>query len=114
MVAPQRLICEGSALEDGGRGIRFEVKRGEGSEPAFAIRARGKVYAYLNRCAHVPVQLDWDEGEFFDFSKLYLICATHGATYEPHSGACIAGPCKGQRLVPVKVEEIDGKVYLID
>jgi nitrite reductase/ring-hydroxylating ferredoxin subunit len=52
------------------------------------------------------------EGEFFESSGLYLICTTHGATYEPDTGHCIAGPCKGQRLKALEVVETDGNVYL--
>ena len=72
------------------------------------------MYAYLNSCAHIPVELDWMEGEFFDKAGLYLICATHGATYEPDTGHCIMGPCKGQHLVALQVEERDGNVYLLE
>ena len=53
------------------------------------------------------------EGEFFDLSGLYLICSTHGATYLPESGRCVAGPCSGRGLVRLRVEETDGHVYLI-
>jgi nitrite reductase/ring-hydroxylating ferredoxin subunit len=112
MACRERLICASAELADRGRGMRFEVLRHGETEPAFAVRFEGQVHAYLNRCAHVPVQLDWAEGEFFDFSGLYLICATHGATYLPESGRCVAGPCKGARLVPVAVVERNGGVYL--
>jgi len=115
MVAASRLICDAREIEEGGRGVRFVVERnGNPSQPAFAVRFEGVVYAYLNRCAHIPVELDWAPGEFFDVSKLYLICSTHGAMYLPDTGRCVAGPCKGCNLVRVPVQEVDGKVYLID
>lgn len=109
MAANARLICTTGALVDGGRGVRFEV--GEG--PAFAIRHQGRVRAYLNRCAHIPAELDWNEGEFFDRAGLYLICATHGALYDPATGNCLDGRCDGQGLVALAVEERDGEVFLI-
>lgn len=105
------MICEASALQEGGRGVRFQVDWFGRSEPAFAVRYRGKVWAFLNRCAHVPVELDWQEGEFFDSDGRYLICATHGALYEPSSGICVLGPCRGRRLVPLRVVERDGQVF---
>jgi nitrite reductase/ring-hydroxylating ferredoxin subunit len=114
MAGNKRLICAAAALEEKGAGIRFSVERHGREEPAFAVRYGGVVRAYLNRCAHVPVQLDWAEGEFFDFTKLYLICSTHGAMYLPDSGYCVGGPCKGARLQALRVEECDGEVYLID
>ena len=114
MAQSARLICESAALADGGTGVRFTLPRFGIETSGFAVRYHGKVYAYLNSCAHIPVELDWLEGEFFDRSGLYLICATHGATFEPDSGRCIMGPCKGQSLVALLVEERDGKVYLTE
>ena len=112
MAGTERLICPGSALIEGGNGLRFSVLRDGKSVPAFAIRYDGCVYAYLNQCAHIPVELDWTEAEFFDSSGLYLICTTHGATYEPATGHCILGPCKGRQLTALGVYERDGSLYL--
>ena len=114
MAGSKRLICAGDELAECGNGVRFTVQRHGRDEPAFVVRHGGIVRAFLNRCAHVPVELDWSEGQFFDLSGLYLICSTHGAMYLPDSGYCVAGPCKGARLHRLQVEELDGKVYLID
>ncbi len=108
------MICLSEALQDGGDGVRFTVMRVTGEEPAFVVRFGGKVHAYLNRCAHVPIELDWQPGQFFDDSRLYLICATHGAMYEPESGRCVAGPCRGAYLRSIPVAERDGCVYLVE
>ena len=113
MGAAKRLICDSAQVQDGGKGVRFDVERHGETQPAFLVRYRGAVYAYVNRCAHISVQLDWAEGEFFDLTGLYLMCSTHGATYLPESGRCIRGPCDGRGLVRLSVEEDDGKVYLI-
>lgn len=110
----RRPICASAELIEGGRGIRFTVDRYGVSEPAFVVRFRGRVHAYLNRCAHVPVEMDWQQGEFFDHSGLYLICATHGALYAPESGRCLGGRCAGKGLVTVSVVEQDGQVFLIE
>lgn len=109
----QRLkICASDALEDGGAGVRFEVERSGKPQQAFAVRHHGRVYGYLNRCRHVPIELDWNHGEFFDTSKIYLICSTHGALYAPDTGLCVGGPCRGARLEPVRLEESEGQVWL--
>ncbi|MFK7963189.1 MAG: Rieske (2Fe-2S) protein [Burkholderiaceae bacterium] len=103
-----------SALTDAGEGLRFDLpgigQRKDGSqqtEPAFVIQADGHVYGYLNRCGHVPVELDWPEGQFFDDGAVFIVCATHGATYSPQSGACLGGPCAGRGLVKldIKIEQ---------
>ena len=110
----RRLVCAGEDLADGGAGVRFEfVQRGV-TVPAFAVRFRGRVYAYLNRCGHMPVELDWQQGEFFDISGLYLICATHGALYAPDSGRCLGGRCNGKGLVALAVVEDDGQIFLVE
>lgn len=112
MAEAARLICASADLAEGGKGVRFEIEEGGGKQPAFAVRHGGKVHAYVNRCAHIGVELDWMPGEFFDDSGLYLICATHGAIYLPDSGKCVGGPCRGAGLTPLAVSEQDGGVYL--
>ena len=114
MALRKRLICEAGALADGGKGVVFETEHDGRTVPGFAVRYRGSVHAYLNRCAHVAMELDWRPGEFFDQSGVYLICATHGALYAPDSGACMGGPCQGGALVRLAAEENDGKIYLIE
>jgi nitrite reductase/ring-hydroxylating ferredoxin subunit len=104
-------ICESSALVEGGKGIRFPVSAGSEDTTGFAIRYDGKVHAYLNRCAHVPIELDWNQGDFFDSSGLYLMCSTHGAIYAPESGRCEGGPCRGGRLRPIQAIERDNQVF---
>ncbi len=113
MVEAERLICASADLVDAGRGVRFELMRGGRSRAGFVIRYRGVVHAYLNECGHVPVELDWQAGEFFDDSKLYLICAMHGALYAPDTGRCLGGRCQGRGLQPLSVREVDGCVFLI-
>jgi nitrite reductase/ring-hydroxylating ferredoxin subunit len=110
----RRLICASDELIEGGRGVRFTVEGHGVSESAFAVRFRGRVQAYLNRCGHLPVELDWQPGEFFDHSGLYLICATHGALYAPESGHCLGGRCNGKGLVALVVVEDAGRIFLIE
>lgn len=111
MAEAQRLICASSDLQEAGTAVRFEVRSGGQPVPAFAIRWRGSVHAFLNRCGHIPVEMDWQPGEFFDFSRLYLICATHGALYDPATGACRGGRCEGKGLTVVKIVERDGNIF---
>lgn len=99
-------------MVEGGKGIRFELDHNGEKQPAFAVRHDGRVHAYLNRCAHIGVELDWMPGEFLDDSGLYLICATHGARYLPNNGLCVAGPCRGASLTPLAVHEENGDIYL--
>lgn len=100
-------ICASSELVDGGAGVRHAATYGGGEVVVFFVRYDGRAYGYLNRCAHVAMELDWSEGQFFESSGLYLMCATHGAIYAPDTGRCVGGPCRGGRLRPVEVDERD-------
>ncbi len=106
--------CLGSAdqLQDSGTGLVFDLST-DGFERGFAIRYRGQIRVYRNTCPHAGSQLDWTEGDFFDQSGRYLVCATHGALFEPLSGKCVRGPCVGQVLEPLPVSILNGKIWLL-
>jgi len=110
--AGAQLICASEELAERGDGVRFEIDWEGKTVPAFAIRHGGHAYAYLNRCAHIELELDWKQGKFFDADGEYLICSTHSALYAPESGACRGGPCRGASLVRLDIFEADGKVCM--
>jgi nitrite reductase/ring-hydroxylating ferredoxin subunit len=114
MAERERLICAASDLAEQGKGVRFELERHGQPQAAFVIRFDNLPRAFLNRCGHVPVELDWQEGEFFDSSRHYLICATHGALYHPATGACVDGRCAGRGLISLPVVERNDHVYLLE
>ena len=105
-------ICPGDAVENGGRAWRFVIRLGRRRRAAFVVRHDGVVRAFVNECAHIPVGLDMDDGRVFDESGRWLICATHGARYDPVDGVCLAGPCGSKGLIPLAVVEKDGYILL--
>jgi nitrite reductase/ring-hydroxylating ferredoxin subunit len=105
----QRLICPADQLQEGGVGVRFELRPGV---PAFAIRFDGTAHAYINSCPHAFTELDWQPGVFFDAAGLHLVCATHGAVFAPETGYCVGGPCRGAALVKLPVREQNGELWL--
>jgi nitrite reductase/ring-hydroxylating ferredoxin subunit len=107
------LLCDSASLENGGPGHCFKVLDGDYEQSAFAIRYQDQAHGYLNRCAHVAMTMDWKPGEFFEDDKRYIMCATHGAIYEPDSGQCVGGPCRGARLEKLDVLEESGQVFWI-
>jgi nitrite reductase/ring-hydroxylating ferredoxin subunit len=104
-------LCASDALEEKGRAVLFDVMHFREPARAFALRFEGRVVAYLNRCAHVPTELDWLPGDFLDSGREFILCSIHGAAYEPRSGRCLAGPCGSGRLTPIDVFEVDGAVW---
>ncbi|WP_313075620.1 Rieske 2Fe-2S domain-containing protein [Melaminivora sp.] len=102
-------LCASDELQDGGHAVAFDVLYAGEPVRAFAIRYEGRVHAYLNRCTHVAMEMDYQEGRFFDDTGRWLLCATHGAAYQPDTGACAGGPCRGA-LVKVELSEQEGVV----
>jgi len=107
---PQAL-CASAELEEKGRAVLFDVLHFREPARGFALRFDGRVVAYLNRCVHVPTELDWQPGEFLDSGREFILCSIHGAAYEPRSGRCLAGPCGRGALTVIEVEERDGAVW---
>jgi nitrite reductase/ring-hydroxylating ferredoxin subunit len=109
--AGAQLLCASADLAEAGKAWVFDVLLWRRPARAFALRFEGRVVAYLNRCAHVPTEMDWQPGEFLDAERRFIVCTTHGAVYEPTTGHCIAGPCAGARLMAIDVVERAGQVY---
>ncbi len=87
-----RLRCKGKTIE------------------GLLLSYEGNILAYVNRCCHIPLSMDWVDNHFFTEDKRYLICANHGATYEPATGECVWGPCFGAFLRGLPVEVSRGKI----
>ena len=84
-----------------------------GKSRVVAVRTRqGKVHAYLNRCPHLGVPLNWEDDQFMDSDGSLLRCATHGALFEPDSGLCILGPCRGDHLWQLECTIRDGLIEI--
>ena len=103
-------LCNSADLLNSGEAVPFDVSYAGQTCRAFAIRFQGQVYAYLNRCAHVAMEMDFQPNRFFDSTGQWLMCATHGAVYQPQTGACRDGPCRSG-LVKIDLIEFDGVVH---
>jgi len=103
-------LCNSADLADSGLAVPFDVVYAGQTCRAFAVRFEGQVQAYINRCTHVAMEMDFQPDRFFDTEGLWLLCATHGATYSPQSGECVGGPCRGG-LVKINLSESQGVVH---
>lgn len=102
-------LCTSHDLQDGGLAVPFDVVHRGVDCRAFAVRHAGRIAAFLNRCTHVAMELDWLPNRVFDASGQWLMCASHGAMFHPQTGDCLGGPCNGG-LVRIALEEADGLV----
>ena len=108
-------IATSDRLMERAEGLRFQWRGPDPTriESGFVVRVDGQTRAFVNACRHVPVELDWEQGRFFDAERLYLTCTTHGALYDPVDGRCVAGPCRGKALARLESCEHDGKVWIL-
>jgi nitrite reductase/ring-hydroxylating ferredoxin subunit len=103
-------LCNAADLQEGADAVPFDVVFAGQTCRAFAVRFEGRPHAYLNRCAHVAMELDFQPNRFFDDTGRWLLCATHGAAYAPDTGDCAGGPCRGG-LVKIDLSESGGVVH---
>ena len=95
-----------TSLNERGTALTFEIDQ-QNFVSGFIIKYQGSVYGYRNQCPHTGSPLDWAAGRFFDTTGERIICATHGAQFDPVNGLCLAGPCVNQRLISIPLR-LDG------
>ncbi len=96
-----------------GQTLKFQFPGATRPREGFLARFRGQWVAYENRCRHLPVRLDGEGDGFFSPKQVYLVCHAHQANYEPLTGLCVRGPCEGESLVRLTIEEVEGEIWLI-
>lgn len=90
---------------------KFALSNGKYSVEGLLLNYQGTLHAYMNRCPHIGISLDWVDNQFFTIDGRYLMCANHGATFEPATGECIWGPCVGATLQNVPLELEGEKIF---
>lgn len=68
------------------------------------VKFDGQFHAYLNWCPHLGIELNFMPDQFMDDEGRFLVCANHGALFEPENGQCLSGPCSGDSLTAVPLE----------
>ncbi len=94
-----------------GQAKKFEIKKGKETLEGFVLRRGGKFFAYVNRCKHISIPLDYGDEDFLTSDNKFIMCKNHGALYEPETGLCVSGPCAGRSLEKIELEIKGGKVY---
>lgn len=78
------------------------------------FRFNGKLFAYLNRCVHMPRRLNCERDTIFDPERKLLRCSMHGIVYAPETGTSLSTTCQGEKLQPLRLKELEGVIYLTD
>src|ERR1051325_6454456 len=94
-----------------GESKKFTLRRGQRDIEGLLVNFEGNHFAYINRCPHTGITLDWVNNQFFSSDQRYLMCATPGAVSDPPPGEWVGGPCFGLSLQKLEVEIEDQRIY---
>ncbi|MDX1581911.1 MAG: Rieske 2Fe-2S domain-containing protein, partial [Alphaproteobacteria bacterium] len=105
--APPRgtVLCRVSDLADG-EAKTFVYREDTFRFEMFAQRWGDAVFVYRNSCPHARLPLNMQPDRFLDLEGRHLFCANHGAFFRVQDGYCIKGPCKGDYLRPILIEQV--------
>jgi len=108
------LICSEKILDENSiKGLSIDV--GEKVPLALLIfRQDSLIYAYKNHCPHLGIPLNWQPDAFLSLDETHIQCSTHGALFTFEHGHCIAGPCAGQALTVLTIEQRGNEIWLND
>jgi nitrite reductase/ring-hydroxylating ferredoxin subunit len=104
-------ICAFAELGDPGARA-FSIGEGPWPLRGLLVRVGNEVFAYLNRCPHAGHPLNLRPDDFLTADKQWLMCRSHGATFDRKTGECVAGPCVGRALRPLSTRVQDGLVLV--
>ncbi len=105
-------MCNIADLQEG-RGRGFGVRTDDGYQDIFLVCKNGRISGYHNSCPHTGSPLDWVPDQFLNLEGNLIQCATHDALFRIEDGVCVAGPCTGKSLTPIKLEVLGEEVYVV-
>jgi nitrite reductase/ring-hydroxylating ferredoxin subunit len=111
-----QLLGQREDLADGSAQM-LELPGVPGAEPfrLLLLRSGQQVVAYANRCAHFGVPLAAKQVQLIYTPHAHLTCNVHYARYRWRDGACEAGECHGESLIPIPLEvAADGSLRIAD
>ncbi len=71
--------------------------------------------AFLNRCPHAGITLNFDEEVFCLYDadgQRDVLCPHHSALFRLPGGVCHDGPCQGDTLTAMPIEVVDGLIRI--
>ena len=85
----------------------YSLQTAKGLLSIMLLQQNGQYHAFENSCPHQGRRMDYAVGQFLTDGVGTLICPAHGAEFNPNSGLCTNGPCKGQSLksIPIQLNE---------
>ncbi|AKS40758.1 Rieske (2Fe-2S) protein [Wenzhouxiangella marina] len=106
-----KFLCDSNQLVEG-QYVELQIDMDRGPMFMVGTRHRGEPRVWMNSCPHQGRPLNWAPNQFLKDDQGQLVCAAHGAVFEPDAGLCVSGPCRNASLTPVEVRELDGRIQL--
>jgi len=108
---PPKFLCPSDSLIEG-QFSELEIEREGDRLFLVATRYQGRPRVWLNICPHQGRPLNWAPNQFLSDKQGNLVCAAHGAVFEPGEGICVSGPCLKAGLSEVPVSESESSIFL--
>lgn len=68
----------------------------------FALCYHAQIHVWRDLCPHHgTTPLAWRRDAYLNADASRIVCAAHGAQFEPDTGLCTLGPCLGESLTRV-------------
>lgn len=104
-------LCADEELVEG-RYREFRIDHDDEPLWLVATRRKGQPRAWINLCPHQARPLNFAPDRFLTDDDNRLVCAHHGAVFDPDSGACVAGPCLNAELRALAVRQREDGVFV--
>ena len=93
-----------------GAARNFVIEMRAGRFHGFVVRRGKRLYGYVDRCPHMGLPLAHKLDDYLTPKGDLIACDWHGGLFQIADGACVGGPCKGQRLTPWPVIVAEDKI----
>lgn len=105
-------LCASPELAEG-RSRGFDP-HGEGRDTVFVVRHSGRLHGWRNDCPHIDgAPMAWRKDAYLNSQGTHIVCSAHGAQFDIETGLCTLGPCVGESLTPVAVQETQDEIHIV-
>ncbi|RUP34155.1 MAG: Rieske (2Fe-2S) protein [Curvibacter sp.] len=78
----------------------------QGQDSVLLVRWQGRFHAYLDACPHHGgTPMAWRKDAYLNAVGDRIVCHAHGAQFDIATGQCTLGPCLGQALTRLPIEQ---------